>query len=319
MHSDIRLTDQSTLPRKGILNRFSKALANTRKQIGEGVGSLLRGKSQLSEEILEELRVQLLVADVGVKATDGFLEKLSRGLRRKQLRDGDTVLETLRNDVLAIVEPMQRPFAVDKTRPFVILVVGVNGVGKTTTIGKLTHFLKDQDYSVMLAAGDTYRAAAVEQLKTWGERANVPVVAQSTGADSASVIFDAVESATARGIDVVIADTAGRLQNKTGLMAELSKIRRVLQNHNQATPQETLLVLDANIGQNALSQLKAFKDAVDVSGLIVTKLDGSAKAGVIVGIAAENPLPLYFVGLGEQLEDLQPFDASAYVDGLFTS
>lgn len=319
MHPDIRLTEQSTPPRKGIFSRFSNALANTRKQIGDGVGSLLRGRRQLNAEILDELRVQLLVADVGVKATDRFLEKLNRGLRKKQIKDGDTALQTLRNDVLATVKPMEIAFSVEKTKPFVILVVGVNGVGKTTTIGKLTHFLKNQSLSVLLAAGDTYRAAAVEQLKTWGERAGVPVVAQSTGADSASVIFDAVESATARGIDVVIADTAGRLQNKAGLMAELAKIRRVLQKHDPSTPQETLLVLDANIGQNALLQLKEFKNAADVTGLIVTKLDGSAKAGVIVGIAAENPMPLYFVGLGEQLEDLQPFDANAYVDGLFAS
>lgn len=313
------MTEQSNPPTKGIFNRFSHALANTRKQIGNGVGSLLRGKGQLDAEILEELRTQLLVADVGVKASDGFLADLNRGIRKKQLRDGDTALQVLRKSVHDIVAPMQQPFKVEKSQPFVILVVGVNGVGKTTTIGKLTHFLKQQSYSVLIAAGDTYRAAAVEQLKTWGDRAEVPVVAQATGADSASVIFDAVQSATARDIDVVIADTAGRLQNKTGLMAELAKIKRVLQKHDPATPQETLLVLDATVGQNALSQLQEFKAAAGVTGLIVTKLDGSAKAGVIVGIAAENPMPLYFVGLGEQLHDLQPFDSNAYVDGLFTS
>lgn len=259
------------------------------------------------------------MSDVGVTATDRLLDSLSRGVRRKNLRDGEAAFQALRLDIAHTVAPLQKQFQISESSPFVILVVGVNGVGKTTTIGKLSHYLKRQGHSVLLAAGDTYRAAAIEQLQVWGRRTDVNVIAQRPGADSASVIYDAVEAAAAREVDVVIADTAGRLQNKTNLMAELAKIRRVIQRHDPSAPHETLLVLDANIGQNAIGQVAEFKEAADISGLIVTKLDGSAKAGVILGIAAENPLPLYFVGLGESREDLQPFDAHAYVDGLFVS
>ena len=304
---------------KGILTRFSSALAKTRSQFGNGVSSLLLGKRQLDEGILEELRTQLLMSDVGVAATDRLLDSLNRAVRKRKLRDGESALEALRFDIGRSVAPLQKQFELTEARPFVILVVGVNGVGKTTTIGKLSHYLQDQGHSVLLAAGDTYRAAAIEQLQTWGDRTNVTVIAQRPGADSASVIYDAVEAAAARGIDVVIADTAGRLQNKSNLMAELSKIRRVIQRYDESAPHETLLVLDANIGQNAIAQVQEFKEAANVSGLIVTKLDGSAKAGVILGIAAEDPLPLYFVGLGESQDDLQPFDAGAYTDGLFVS
>ena len=257
------------------------------------------------------------MSDVGVTATDRLLDSLSRAVRRRKLRDGEAALQALRLDIAHAVAPLQKQFELTASRPFVILVVGVNGVGKTTTIGKLSHYLQTQGHSVLLAAGDTYRAAAIEQLQVWGRRTNVHVIAQRPGADSASVIYDAVEAAAARKVEVVIADTAGRLQNKTNLMAELAKIRRVIQRYDPSAPHETLLVLDANIGQNAISQVQEFKEAANISGLIVTKLDGSAKAGVILGIAAENPLPLYFVGLGESQEDLQPFDAHAYVDGMF--
>ena len=259
------------------------------------------------------------MSDVGVVATDHLLDNLSRAVRRKKLRDGESALQALRLDIEQTVAALQKPFELSESRPFVILVVGVNGVGKTTTIGKLSHYLQRQGRSVLLAAGDTYRAAAIEQLQAWGHRTDVSVIAQRPGADSASVIYDAVESAAARGVEVVIADTAGRLQNKSNLMAELTKIRRVIQRYDESAPHETLLILDANIGQNAITQVHEFKEAANITGLIVTKLDGSAKAGVILGIASENPLPLYFVGLGESHDDLQPFDARAYVDGLFVS
>ena len=309
--------DSNNANKPGPLTRFSRALAKTRSQFGNGVSSLLMGRRQLDDDILEELRTQLLISDVGVTASDRLLENLKRGVRRKNLKDGDTALRALRADIEGVIESLQSPFELTEARPFVILVVGVNGVGKTTTIGKLSHYLKQLGHSVLVAAGDTYRAAAIEQLQAWGRRTDVAVIAQRPGADSASVIYDAVESAAARGIDVVIADTAGRLQNKTNLMAELAKIRRVIQRYDDTAPHATLLVLDANIGQNAIAQVREFKEAADVSGLIVTKLDGSAKAGVILGIAAEQPLPLYFVGLGEGVEDLQPFDARAYVEGMF--
>lgn len=304
---------------KGILTRFSNALAKTRSQFGSGVSSLLLGRRHLDEGILEELRTQLLISDVGVAATDRLLDSLSRNVRKQKLRDGDSALQALQLDIGNVVAPLQKQFVLPASRPFVILVVGVNGVGKTTTIGKLSYYLQQRGHSVLLAAGDTYRAAAIEQLQVWGQRTDVTVIAQRPGADSASVIYDAVEAASARDIDVVLADTAGRLQNKSNLMAELSKIRRVIQRYDPTAPHETLLVLDANIGQNAISQVQEFTEAANVSGLIVTKLDGSAKAGVIVGIAAQHPLPLYFVGLGESTDDLQPFDARAYVNGLFKS
>ena len=313
------MNEASSHSKKDILTRFGRALAKTRSQLGRGIGAVLLGRKELDRDILEELRTQLLIADVGVLATDRLIDNLQRSLRRNQLADGEAALRTLHVDVQTTVQTLEKPFQVSAAHPFVILIVGVNGVGKTTTIAKLTHYLKQQGHSVTLAAGDTYRAAAIEQLQTWGMRTDVTVVAQRPGADSASVIFDAIESASARGIDVVIADTAGRLQNKAGLMDELAKIRRVIKKLDPTAPHETLLILDANIGQNAIAQVREFKEAAGVSGLIVTKLDGSAKAGVIVGLAAENPLPLYFVGLGEKQEDLEPFDANAYVDGLFTS
>ncbi len=313
------MNEKNNHPKQGVFTRFTNALAKTRTQLSTGIGSLLLGRNQLDQDILEELRTQLLIADVGVVASDRLIDNLSRGLRKKQLRDGKTALITLREDVRRTIEPLAKPFEISPARPFVIFVVGVNGVGKTTTIGKLSHLLQAQGYSVLLAAGDTYRAAAIEQLQVWGERTDVPVIAQQSGSDSASVIFDALQAAAARDIDIVIADTAGRLHNKQGLMDELSKIRRVIARYDVSAPQETLLVLDANIGQNAILQIREFKEAVGVSGLIVTKLDGSAKAGVIVGLAAEEPLPLYFVGLGEKQEDLQSFDANAFVAGLFAS
>ena len=304
--------------KQGLFAKFSAALSKTRTQIGS-IGQVLTGKNELNEDILEDLRTQLLMADIGVTGTDRLMDNLQRRLKRKQLGDGEAALKLLRDQVSRKLDGLSQPFEIRAAKPFVILVVGVNGVGKTTTIGKLANLLKRQNLSVALAAGDTYRAAAIDQLKIWGERTSSTVIAQRPGSDSASVIYDAIESAAARNIDVVIADTAGRLQNKNGLMAELDKITRVVKRHDPEAPHETLLVLDAGVGQNAVAQVREFKQIANVSGLIVTKLDGSAKAGVIVGIAEEHSLPLYFVGLGEQQDDLQPFDRDAYVEGLFAN
>lgn len=305
--------------KKSLFNRFTTALSKTRSQIGQGIGSLLIGKKEINEELLDELQTQLLTSDVGVVATERLMRMLHRRVNRKRAKDGDAILEVLQTEMKGTLKNIVKPLQLTTQQPFVILVVGANGVGKTTTIGKLAHYLQNQGHSVMLAAGDTYRAAAIDQLKTWGQRTSSAVVAQQPGSDSASVIFDAIQSAAARGIDVVIADTAGRLQNKEGLMSELAKIRRVIQKHDPDAPHETLLILDAGVGQNAISQVREFKETADVSGLVVTKLDGSARAGVIIGLATEHPLPLYFVGLGEQQDDLQPFDPDAYVNGLFAN
>lgn len=311
------MNSERTASGQSIWNRFNNALSSTRRQVGDGIGNLLLGKKELNGEILDDLRTQLLLADVGVTTTDKLIDDLHRGLRRKQLNDGDAALAKLRLGVSAMVQTLVRPFEVGETRPYVVLLVGVNGAGKTTSVGKLARYFRRMDLSVLLAAGDTYRAAAIEQLQMWGERVDVPVIAQRPGSDSASVIFDAIEAATARKIDVVIGDTAGRLQNKAGLMAELGKVNRVIQKIDATAPHETLLVLDAGVGQNAVSQVREFKDAVGANGLILTKLDGSAKGGAIVSLANQQPLPLYFVGLGEGKDDLYPFDADAYINGLF--
>jgi fused signal recognition particle receptor len=267
--------------------------------------------------LLEELESRLLTADVGVESTETILAGLHRQVSRNELRDGDALLAALRDSLIEILEPVERPLAVDRARrPFVILVVGVNGSGKTTTIGKLARRLKGDGLSVMLAAGDTFRAAAVEQLTVWAERNAVPIVSQAAGADPAAVVFDALQSAKARGTDVLIADTAGRLHTQSHLMEELAKIARVLQRQDADAPHEVLLVLDAGLGQNALRQAEQFQKAIGVTGLVVTKLDGTAKGGIVVAIARRFGLPIRFVGVGEQAEDFGIFDARAYVDGL---
>jgi fused signal recognition particle receptor len=294
-------------------------LARLRARVNRGaswVADLLPGRA-IDAALLEELESRLLSADVGVEATEAILSSLHRKVSRNELRDADALLASLRESLLAILEPVEKPLAVDRARkPFVILVVGVNGSGKTTTIGKLARHFQGQGLSVLLAAGDTFRAAAVEQLTVWAERNAVPIVSQAAGADPAAVVFDALQSARARGTDVLIADTAGRLHTQSHLMEELAKIARVLRRLDAAAPHEVLLVLDAGLGQNAIRQAQQFDMAIGVSGIVVTKLDGTAKGGIVVAIARRFGLPIRFVGVGEQVEDFGIFDARAYVDGL---
>ena len=299
--------------------RFKQALTKTRSRFTDSLGTLLLGAKKIDPSVLEQLETSLLVADVGVDTTETILKKLTTLMSRKELKDGQALLDALRTEILAILRKTEREFTVTDAKPYVILVVGVNGVGKTTTIGKLANRLNSQGYSVLLAAGDTFRAAAIEQLQAWGDKISVPVIAQQQGSDSASVIFDAIEAAKARNIDVVIADTAGRLQTRIGLMDELAKLKRVIKKHDPTAPHDVVLVLDATVGQNAISQLREFNRAVGLTGMAVTKLDGTAKAGVVIGLAAMTATPLYFVGLGEELQDLQPFDAAAFTDALLTS
>ncbi len=304
--------------REGLFARLKRGLGKTRAGFTEGLVGLVRGRKAIDDELLEEIETLLLTADLGVDATQTIIADLTQRVSRKELADAAALLEALRAEMRALLEPCALPLQLPvdgATR--VILMVGVNGAGKTTTIGKLARRFLDQGKSVMLAAGDTFRAAAVEQLQVWGERNGVPVIAQHTGADSAAVIFDALESARARGVDVLIADTAGRLQNKANLMEELKKIRRVMGKIDPAAPHEVMLVLDAGTGQNALSQAREFHSAVGVTGITLTKLDGTAKGGVIFAVAKAMGLPIRFIGVGEQAEDLREFDASAFVDALF--
>ena len=281
------------------------------------LGGLFSRNPKLDDDLLDEIETALISADVGVTATSELVEKLRKRMKSREFVDANALLTALRSDLLAMLAPIAKPLVIDATqRPFVILTVGVNGVGKTTTIGKLARRFQQDGQSLMLAAGDTFRAAAVEQLKVWGERNNVVVVAQGQNADAASVAFDALQAAKARGFDVLIADTAGRLHTQAGLMAELGKIRRVLSKLDASAPQEVLMVIDGTTGQNALSQLRAFHQAVGVTGLVVTKLDGTAKGGVLFALAREFGIPIRFVGLGEKLEDLRVFDPDAFVDAL---
>ena len=305
---------------EGLWRRFRGSLGKTRSQIAEGIGNLILGERIIDDDVLLELETSLLVTDVGVEATDMVMDALKARVSRKELANTAALHAALGSELRDIAAPLARPFEVGGSRPFVILMVGVNGAGKTTTIGKLAKRLEGQGLSVMLAAGDTFRAAAVEQLQEWGARNNVPVVAQHQGADSASVIYDAIDSARAQNVDVVIADTAGRLQAKSGLMDELTKVKRVIGRLDDTAPHECLLVLDATVGQNALSQVEEFDRAIGLSGLVVTKLDGSAKAGVLFAIAVARgaDLPVYFVGLGEGIDDLQPFEPDTYVDALLS-
>jgi fused signal recognition particle receptor len=304
-------------PRPKWWQRLRGGLAKTRGQLAAGVGNLLLGKKEIDEQVLDDLETALLVTDTGVAATRSIMASLARRVARKQLNDTVALHGALAAELEALLEPVERPLVIDPAcKPFVILVVGVNGAGKTTTIGKLTKRLLAEGRSVMLAAGDTFRAAAVEQLSIWGRQHNVPVIAQAQGADSASVVFDAVAAAKARGIDVVIADTAGRLQAKTQLMDELRKIKRVMAKADAAAPHAVLLVLDAGVGQNALSQVKEFDAAVGVTGLVLTKLDGTAKAGVLFAVAAQSALPVHFIGVGEGEDDLRPFERRSFVAAL---
>ncbi|MCQ4348651.1 signal recognition particle-docking protein FtsY [Pseudomonas stutzeri] len=302
----------------GFFARLRQGLAKTSASIGEGMASLFLGKKAIDDDLLDELETRLLTADVGVEATSAIMQNLTKRVSRKELADSDALYRALQEELAAILRPVEQNLLIDAGhKPYVILVVGVNGAGKTTTIGKLAKKLQDEGKKVMLAAGDTFRAAAVEQLQVWGERNNIPVIAQHTGADSASVIFDAVQAAQARGIDVLIADTAGRLHTKDNLMEELKKVRRVIGKLDESAPHETLLVLDAGTGQNALSQARLFHQAVNLSGLALTKLDGTAKGGVIFALAKQMSLPIRYIGVGEGIDDLRPFEAEAFVRALF--
>ncbi|WP_417537654.1 signal recognition particle-docking protein FtsY [Marinomonas sp.] len=300
--------------------RIKSGLSRTRSGLGNGLSSVISGNKRVDGDLLEELETQLLMADVGIDATQTLMNGLTEKLNRKELKDADTLLAQLKADMQGILKTSEQVLEpANQEGPFVILMVGVNGVGKTTTIGKLAKKYQAEGKSVMLAAGDTFRAAAVEQLQVWGERNNVPVVAQHTGADSASVIYDAIESAKAKGVDIVIADTAGRLQNKANLMNELSKVVRVMKKLDVHAPHEVMLVLDAGTGQNAISQAKLFSEAVGVSGITLTKLDGTAKGGIIFAISKQFGLPIRYIGVGEQADDLRPFVAQEFVDALFDS
>lgn len=298
--------------------RIKRGLSRTSLKFTDSLGNLVLGAKKIDDELLEELESQLLVADVGVEATTRIIDHLTNQLKRNQLGNGEALYQILKRYLAEILRDAEAPLTVDNAKsPYVILVVGVNGVGKTTTIGKLAKRLQQENKTVMLAAGDTFRAAATEQLQIWGERNQIPVISQHTGADSASVIFDAIESAKARGIDVVIADTAGRLQNKSHLMEELAKIKRVMSKLDQSAPHEILLVLDAGTGQNAIVQTQQFNEVMEITGIALTKLDGTAKGGVIFALTEHFKLPIRFIGVGEGIDDLQPFLADDFVEALF--
>ncbi|MGC6396185.1 signal recognition particle-docking protein FtsY [Pasteurella multocida] len=301
----------------GFFSRLVKGLLKTKQNLGAGFRSFFFGK-KIDDALFEELEEQLLIADLGVPTATKIINNLTQHASHQQLKEADLLYQQLKVEMAEILKPVAQPLVIDQSKkPYVILMVGVNGVGKTTTIGKLARQFQNEGKSVMLAAGDTFRAAAVEQLQVWGERNGIPVVAQSTGSDSASVIFDAMQSAAARHVDVLIADTAGRLQNKNNLMDELKKIVRVMKKYDETAPHEIMLTLDAGTGQNAISQAKLFHEAVGLTGITLTKLDGTAKGGVIFAIADQFNLPIRYIGVGEKIEDLRPFNADEFIDALF--
>ncbi|HHN8388717.1 signal recognition particle-docking protein FtsY [Morganella morganii] len=302
--------------KEGFFARLKRSLVRTRENIGSGFFGIFRGK-KIDDDLFEELEEQLLVADVGVETTRKIITSLTQHASRRDLKDAEALFVKLREEMGEILATVDKPLEIEDKKPYVILMVGVNGVGKTTTIGKMARQYQAQGKSVMLAAGDTFRAAAVEQLQVWGERNNIPVVAQHTGADPASVIFDAIQSAKAKGVDVLIADTAGRLQNKAHLMEELKKIVRVMKKLDEDAPHEIMLTLDASTGQNAVSQARLFNEAVGLTGLTLTKLDGTAKGGVIFAIADQFGIPIRYIGVGEGIEDLRPFKAGDFIEALF--
>ncbi|MBA7930647.1 signal recognition particle-docking protein FtsY [Klebsiella sp. RHBSTW-00215] len=308
--------EQEKPTKEGFFARLKRSLVKTKQNLGSGFISLFRGK-KIDDDLFEELEEQLLIADVGVETTRKIIANLTEGASRKQLRDAEALYGLLKEEMGDILAKVDEPLNVEGKTPFVILMVGVNGVGKTTTIGKLARQFEQQGKSVMLAAGDTFRAAAVEQLQVWGQRNNIPVIAQHTGADSASVIFDAIQAAKARNVDVLIADTAGRLQNKSHLMEELKKIVRVMKKLDVDAPHEVMLTIDASTGQNAISQAKLFHEAVGLTGITLTKLDGTAKGGVIFSVADQFSIPIRYIGVGERIEDLRPFNAGDFIEALF--
>ncbi|HFK5796082.1 signal recognition particle-docking protein FtsY [Enterobacter asburiae] len=308
--------EQEKPTKEGFFARLKRSLLKTKENLGSGFISLFRGK-KIDDDLFEELEEQLLIADVGVETTRKIIANLTEGASRKQLRDAEALYGLLKDEMGEILAKVDEPLNIEGKTPFVILMVGVNGVGKTTTIGKLARQFEQQGKSVMLAAGDTFRAAAVEQLQVWGQRNNIPVIAQHTGADSASVIFDAIQAAKARNVDVLIADTAGRLQNKSHLMEELKKIVRVMKKLDENAPHEIMLTIDASTGQNAISQAKLFTEAVGLTGIALTKLDGTAKGGVIFSVADQFGIPIRYIGVGERIEDLRPFKADDFIEALF--
>lgn len=313
---NIQTTDE---PKLSLFQKLKQSLTKTRETLTNGLANLFLGKKVIDDELLEELETQLLIADVGVDATQRIIDNLTQQVSRKQLKDPEALLAALKQALYEILKPCEQPLNLTPAhKPHVMLMIGVNGAGKTTTIGKLANKFKSQQRSVILAAGDTFRAAAIEQLKVWGDRNQIPVVAQHTGADSASVIYDALESTIAKNIDILIADTAGRLHTRDNLMEELKKITRVIKKRIPDAPHEIMLVLDATTGQNALQQARIFHKMIQFTSIAITKLDGTAKGGIIFAIANELKLPIRYIGVGEKIDDLRPFEARAFVDALFT-
>lgn len=303
----------------GIFSRLKNGLSKTRNNFTSGLANIVLGKKQIDAQLLEDIETQLLMADVGVATTTKIIEHLTNRVSRKEINDPEALINALKQELEAILTPVAKLLQITDEKPYVILVIGINGSGKTTTIGKLAKHFQQDNKKVMLAAGDTFRAAAIEQLQVWGERNNVPVVSQQEGSDSASVAYDALQSATAKGYDVLLTDTAGRLHTQGHLMEELKKVKRVISKQTQAAPHETLLVLDAGIGQNALVQAKTFMQAVNVTGIALTKLDGTAKGGIIFAIADTLGIPIRYIGVGEGVDDLRAFDAPSFVEALFAT
>jgi fused signal recognition particle receptor len=308
----------TAVPKSSLFARLKNGLAKTRASFGQGLANLFLGKKKLDADLLNDIEMQLLTADIGIETTEKLVTSLTQKLARNELDDAQAAFETLKNDMKALLKPCEVPLQIDSSqKPFMILVVGINGSGKTTTIGKLACLFKQQQHQVMLAAGDTFRAAAIEQLKVWGERNDIPVIAQNPGADTAAVVYDSLQSAKAKNVDVLIADTAGRLHTQANLMAELQKVKRVIQKLEPSAPHEVLIVLDAGIGQNALTQVKQFNEAMGITGIVLTKLDGTAKGGIIFSIADQTKIPIRYIGVGEGIDDLRPFNADEFVDALF--
>ncbi|MBV9575498.1 MAG: signal recognition particle-docking protein FtsY [Gammaproteobacteria bacterium] len=302
----------------GFFSRLKQSLAKTRASFTTSLANLFLGKKELDADLLNEIEMLLLTADVGVETTEQLIKNLTNKLARKELNNAEAAFHSLQEDMKQMLRPCAIPLTVPaEIKPYVILVVGINGAGKTTTIGKLAYHLKQSKKNTMLAAGDTFRAAAIEQLQVWGKRNDIPVIAQQPGADTAAVIYDAMEAAKARDIDVLLADTAGRLHTQFNLMAELQKVKRVAAKIDPAAPHETLIVLDATLGQNALNQVKQFNESIGITGIVLTKLDGTAKGGIIFAIANQTKIPIRYIGLGEDIADLRPFQADEFVDALF--
>lgn len=302
----------------GLFTWLKKGLVKTRTAFTSNIARLFLGKKELNQDLLDEIEMALLTADVGIETTEQLIHTLTQKLARKELNDTQAAFECLQEELKQILRPCSVPLTIPSDiQPFVVLVVGINGSGKTTTIGKMANYFKQNNKNILLAAGDTFRAAAIEQLQVWGERNQVPVIAQQPGADTAAVIYDAMEAAKARGAQILMADTAGRLHTQSNLMAELKKVKRVLSKIDTQAPHEVLIVLDATLGQNALQQVRQFNEAIGVTGIALTKLDGTAKGGIIFAIAKETKIPIRFIGIGEGIEDLRPFQADDFVDALF--